>query len=128
MHETQRWRLVCYDIRDRKRYQRAHKVIKGYGEPVQYSIFRCRLDNRQTAELRWELSRLLTEEDSLLVIDLCHTCSGRVISQNHKAGWDAPLATFKIVLARPEAGEQASGGEEDQAPARARARKGGERG
>lgn len=102
MHENRRWRLVCYDIRDRGRYRKAHKLIKGYGEAVQYSIFRCRLDDRQAAALRWELSRLLSDEDSLLVIDLCQGCAGRVVTCNHKAGWDAAPPTFKVVMGGTE--------------------------
>lgn len=98
MHAAVRWRLVCYDVRDEKRYRRLHKVMKGYGEPVQYSIFRCRLDDRQTAELRWELAQILDAEDSLLIVDLCGGCAGRVVSQNHKAGWDAPPKRYAIVI------------------------------
>lgn len=98
MHETQRWRLVCYDIRDPKRYRKAHKLLKGYGEPVQFSIFRCRLDDRQAAELRWHLARILTDEDGLLILDLCPRCAGRVVTCNHKAGWDAPPPTFSVIL------------------------------
>ena len=33
--------LVCYDIRDPKRLRRVNKVIKGYGESWQYSVFFC---------------------------------------------------------------------------------------
>lgn len=98
MHETRRWRLVCYDIRDPKRYRHAHRLLKGYGEAVQYSIFRCRLDDRQMAQLRWELSQVLDEADSLLILDLCQGCAGRVVSRNHAAGWDVPPPTFSVVL------------------------------
>ncbi len=111
MHETQRWRLVCYDIRDPKRYRKAHKLLKGYGEPVQFSIFRCRLDDRQAAELRWHLARILTDDDGLLILDLCPRCAGRVVTCNHKAGWDAPPPTFSVILSgstKPPEPDQAS--------------------
>ena len=111
MHETQRWRLVCYDIRDPKRYRKAHKLLKGYGEPVQFSIFRCRLDDRQAAELRWHLARILTDGDGLLILDLCPRCAGRVVTCNHKAGWDAPPPTFSVILSgstKPPEPDQAS--------------------
>lgn len=101
MHETRRWRLVCYDIRDAKRYRQVHKLLKGYGEAVQYSIFRCRLDDRQMAELRWLLSQILDASDSLLVVELCQGCAGRVVNCNHTAGWDEPAPTFAVALARP---------------------------
>ncbi len=115
MHETQRWRLVCYDIRDAKRYRKAHKLLKGYGEPVQFSIFRCRLDDRQAAQLRWELAKILSEEDGLLMLDLCPRCAGRVVTCNHKAGWDEPPPTFSVILSSAAARK-----ETDQAPSRAK--------
>ena len=33
--------LVCYDIRNAKRLRRVFKLMKGYGEHWQYSIFFC---------------------------------------------------------------------------------------
>ncbi len=114
MHETKRWRLVCYDVRDPKRYRKAHKLLKGYGEPVQFSIFRCRLDDRGAAELRWQLARVLSEEDSLLILDLCPRCAGRVISCNPKAGWDQPARTFALALGPQTKPDPAP---TDQAPA-----------
>ncbi|MCS6913777.1 MAG: CRISPR-associated endonuclease Cas2 [Myxococcales bacterium] len=117
-HDSTRWRLVCYDIRDPTRYRRAHKLIKGYGETVQYSMFRCHLDDRQTAELRLELARVLSDEDSLLILDLCPRCASRVVSQNHKAGWDQEPASFLVVRSTKKEAEP------DQAPPRAAGQKG----
>jgi len=31
--------LVCYDIRDDKRWRRLYKAMKGYGEWLQLSVF-----------------------------------------------------------------------------------------
>jgi CRISPR-associated protein Cas2 len=108
MHESQRWRLVCYDIRDPERYRKAHKLLKGYGEPVQFSIFRCRLDDCRAAELRWHLARILDAEDSLLILELCPRCAGRVVSCNHKAGWDAPPPTFALLMSSSQDGTKSS--------------------
>ena len=47
MAEGRFWYLVCYDIRDPKRWRRCFKLLKGYGEGLQYSVFRCRLTKRQ---------------------------------------------------------------------------------
>jgi CRISPR-associated endonuclease Cas2 len=33
--------LVAYDIADPKRLQRVHRTMRGYGDPLQYSVFRC---------------------------------------------------------------------------------------
>src|SRR5437870_5051974 len=33
--------IVAYDIADPKRLQRVHRTMRGYGDPLQYSVFRC---------------------------------------------------------------------------------------
>ncbi|MDY6813676.1 MAG: CRISPR-associated endonuclease Cas2 [Pseudomonadota bacterium] len=35
--------LVCYDIGDPVRLRRIHRELKGWGMPVQYSVFYCLL-------------------------------------------------------------------------------------
>ncbi len=81
--ETRRGRLVCYDIRDPKRYRKVYKVIRGEGDRLQYSAFRCRLDDRQVEELPWRVLQQMAADDSLLIVDLCPSCAGRVVSRNH---------------------------------------------
>jgi CRISPR-associated protein Cas2 len=97
MSADKRWRLICYDIRDVKRYRKVFKLLRGAGRSVQYSIFRARLDDRQTEQLRWELSRLMAPEDSLLIIDLCPRCASNVVSRNHVEGWTTEPASFSII-------------------------------
>ena len=62
MAEGRSWYLVCYDIRDAKRWRCCFKLLKGYGESLQYSVFRCRLTRRQLERLHWELERELAPE------------------------------------------------------------------
>ena len=94
--ETLRWRLISFDIRDPKRYRQAARIIKAYAVRIQYSVFRARLDDRETERLRWELARVLSAEDALLVLDLCPRCAGRVVSQNQVDDWTAepPMVLF----------------------------------
>ena len=35
--------LVCYDVADDKRLRKTYKKMCGFGDPVQYSVFRCEL-------------------------------------------------------------------------------------
>jgi CRISPR-associated protein Cas2 len=71
-----KWWLVCYDVRDEKRLRRTAKHMEGYGERVQYSVFRCWLTVREAERLRWELTQLLEAEDDVLLIPLCARCQG----------------------------------------------------
>lgn len=87
------WHLVSYDVRDDKRRAKVAKCMEGYGERLQYSVFRTFLSTRALARLRWELSRILDQEDGLLVIRLCPHCQARVQDQHGVRDWrsEAPL-------------------------------------
>jgi CRISPR-associated protein Cas2 len=77
--------LVCYDIREPKRWRRCFKLLKGYGRSLQYSIFRCRLSRRELERMRWELEKELDEEDSLMIAPLCGSCLSRLVARNTRA-------------------------------------------
>lgn len=97
MSADKRWRLICYDIRDPKRYRKAFKMLRGVGHSLQYSIFRARLDDREIEKLRWRLSTVLEPEDALLIVDLCPRCASKVVSRNHVEGWTEEVPTYRIV-------------------------------
>lgn len=97
MAENKLWYLVCYDIRDPKRWRKVFKLLKGYGSGLQYSIFRCRLDVRQLERLRWELETILDAEDRLMIVGLCGGCTSRIVSRNSKAEWQHEEPRFQIM-------------------------------
>jgi CRISPR-associated protein Cas2 len=69
-----RWWLVCYDVHDPDRLRKAAKHLEGYGERMQYSVFRCWMTAREMQCLRWKLTELLQPEDDVLMIPLCPRC------------------------------------------------------
>lgn len=93
------WNLVCYDVRDAKRLRRVAKHLEGYGQRIQYSIFRCRLDNETLEKLHWELSQIMKEEDDLLIIPLCQRCAASIPrhSTNNPSDWRDPPPTYRIL-------------------------------
>jgi len=63
--------LVTYDIHDVKRWRRVFKLMKGYGEWLQLSVFQCRLGQRRHAEMIAVLDNAVhARDDALLIIDL----------------------------------------------------------
>lgn len=63
--------LVCYDIRDPKRLRRVHKVLKGYGEAWQFSIFFCVLKDIDRVRLQTDLEEEMNQkEDQTMILDL----------------------------------------------------------
>jgi CRISPR-associated protein Cas2 len=63
--------LVCYDIRDDKRLRLVAKVMRGFGDRVQYSVFRCMMGDKERAVLRTKVEHVMSmTEDHVLIVDL----------------------------------------------------------
>ncbi len=63
--------IVTYDISDTKRWRRVFKLMNGYGEWLQLSVFQCRLSRRRHAELLATLDELILDDhDHVLMLDL----------------------------------------------------------
>lgn len=62
---------VCYDIREPKRLRHVHKVMKGYGEPWQYSVFFCVLRDIDRVRMQSDLENEMNlKEDQALILEL----------------------------------------------------------
>lgn len=84
MATARQFYLICYDIRDPKRWRKCHRLLKSYGVPVQYSIFQCRLSDQKIGKLRWELAAILADEDSLLIAPIQEADVNRIVQWNVK--------------------------------------------
>ena len=63
--------IVAYDISDQKRWRSIFKLLHGYGEWLQLSVFQCRLSRRRHAELIATLDELIHHaEDHVIMLDL----------------------------------------------------------
>jgi len=63
--------IVTYDISDPKRWRRVFKLMNGYGEWLQLSVFQCRLSRRRHAELVATLDEVILDtHDHVLMLDL----------------------------------------------------------
>ncbi len=63
--------IVSYDVCDPKRLRRVFRVMRGYGEHLQLSVFRCELNDREQVELRAKLGSVIQDdEDQVLFISI----------------------------------------------------------
>ncbi len=63
--------LVAYDITEPKRLRRVHKVVRDFGDPLQYSIFLCALSRKDAAVLETRLAKAMNQaEDQVMFLDL----------------------------------------------------------
>lgn len=95
-----RWWLVCYDVHDAKRLRKCARHMEGYGERVQYSVFRCWMGKRDVEQLRWELTELLAPNDEVMLIPLCPSCVGGIVGihgSDRPPDWTAQPLRHRIV-------------------------------
>ncbi len=75
--------IVTYDIADARRWRAVFKLMHGYGEWLQLSVFQCRLTRSRSVDLVARLqASIAAAEDYVMVIDVgpAQNCAPRVQS------------------------------------------------
>jgi CRISPR-associated protein Cas2 len=63
--------IVTYDISAPRRWRKVFRIMEGYGEWVQLSVFQCRLTRRRQIELKQALDEVINHaEDHVIIIDV----------------------------------------------------------
>lgn len=63
--------VVAYDIGNARRWRKVFKIMNGYGDWLQLSLFQCRLSRMQLVQMRGALNEAIkTGEDHVLILDL----------------------------------------------------------
>ena len=63
--------IVTYDICNAKRLRRVFKLMRGYGDHLQYSVFRCELSDKERVQLTGKLTEIIkNDEDQVLLFPL----------------------------------------------------------
>jgi CRISPR-associated protein Cas2 len=71
--------IVAYDITSDRRRTKVHKLLSGFGQWTQYSLFECFLTEKEYLRLRQMLDRHLSDKgDSVRFYPLCQACQQRV--------------------------------------------------
>jgi CRISPR-associated protein Cas2 len=60
--------LVAYDIADKDRLRKTHGVLMGFGDPLQYSVFDCRLSEKEVVLLIAALSEVISPTDDKVLL------------------------------------------------------------
>lgn len=81
-------------------YDKVPIYLEGYGERLQYSVFRLWMTPRQMQTLRWELTELLEPEDDVLIIPICLRCASGVTGTHStikRPDWPDEPESYTIV-------------------------------
>ena len=71
MRTQPRHLIVCYDIADPKRLRKVYRVMRGFGDHLQFSVFLCRLSPIQRARMVEALVHVIKPtEDQVVLVDL----------------------------------------------------------
>ncbi len=71
MRDQEKIYFVVYDIADSKRWRKIYKMMQGYGEWVQLSVFQCRLSRMRHAQFLAECDELIHHKnDHIVIIDV----------------------------------------------------------
>lgn len=63
--------FVTYDISDDRRWRQVYRILRGAGDHVQYSVFRCELSDRERVQLMADLDAVIDHvSDQVLFIDV----------------------------------------------------------
>lgn len=63
--------IVTYDIADDRRWRAIFKLMHGYGEWLQLSVFQCRLTRARAVDLQARLAETIHHgEDHVMIIDV----------------------------------------------------------
>ena len=60
--------VIAYDTPDDRRRARLAKLLKGFGERRQYSVFEARLTREQWAHRKGKLEALVNKEEDVLAV------------------------------------------------------------
>jgi CRISPR-associated protein Cas2 len=63
--------LVAYDISNDKRLRQVFKIMRGFGDHLQYSVFECQLTSTDLIKLRIELGAIIHhDQDQVIFVNL----------------------------------------------------------
>lgn len=63
--------VVAYDIADPRRWRRVFRLMEGFGQWLQLSVFQCRLSGSRRIELAMRLEELIDPtRDHVLILDV----------------------------------------------------------
>ncbi len=63
--------LITYDISNDKRLRMVFKLMRGWGDHLQYSVFECQLTQMDLTRLKGELAEVIHgEQDQVLIVNL----------------------------------------------------------
>lgn len=78
--------VVTYDICDPRRLRQVFRLMRGYGDHLQLSVFRCELSDRERVELMAKLTEVVKQDEDQVLLFPLGPASGMRESMVHHVG------------------------------------------
>ena len=77
--------LVAYDVSDTNRRNKVAKILAGYGERVNLSVFECEFRKSNTFQaMKQEIRKAIKpKEDHIRYYPICKECRGKISVQGY---------------------------------------------
>ena len=70
--------VISYDMPNDRRRTKVHKILSGFGDWTQFSLFECFLDEKEYITLRHRLDAVLNHTaDNLRIYHICANCMAK---------------------------------------------------
>jgi len=89
--------LILYDIRDNKRLAHVAKIVEKFAVRAQKSVFEFEGNDRTIELLRKLVRSEMSEEDSVIFIDLCPKCWQKRLKMGVLDSWIDDGKSFRIL-------------------------------
>jgi len=71
--------VIAYDIPDDKRRTKVHKLLKGFGQWTEFSLFECFLTRKELLLMRAKLNQHLNANtDRVRIYTICDNCLDKI--------------------------------------------------
>ncbi|MEL5719969.1 MAG: CRISPR-associated endonuclease Cas2 [Treponemataceae bacterium] len=76
----EKWVIITYDIRDKRRLARTARCLSSYGIRLQRSIFLVHAEDDIIDKIEYRLQRIISYEDSVLFLPICEHDKKKVLA------------------------------------------------
>ncbi len=71
--------VVAYDIPDDKRRSRVHRILTGFGQWTEFSLFECFLTKKELLIMQAKLDQYLdADRDRVRIYTICEACLDKI--------------------------------------------------
>ena len=86
--------LIAYDVASDRERARLARLLAGYGDRVQYSVFEAELSTKDVQEILSVAAEMVAKTDSLRLYPACEQCARQILSVGR--GY-VPASALRIV-------------------------------